>query len=317
MSTEVQSQASGVALRCKSWDHGNLPAMDLWRAERFYTHVLDGAITNKLGMTFRAVANGGPAPAAFIEFGRANLGFFLQGRHEIPRPPALTAPWPCWAFEVADEELDGLVARIRAEGMEVLDDTAALHGPIAKPRCVRTVDTEGNCIELIAAGGGKYNGYAVKGLDHVHVEATDVQRSVDFYTRYLGFEVVGEGPALVALRVPSGQHWFLHEVAELSPASAVFFRGAHFAFLVDEPMFEGIRDRVRADGLEEGPTFGPPEQRGGFARQYGAASAVNAARVEEVTGTYFPAPDGVWVEIIGRGLEEAYRGKPKVRYVVS
>ena len=36
-----------------AFDHAVVPVMDLWRAERFYTEVLDGAIFQKVGMTFR------------------------------------------------------------------------------------------------------------------------------------------------------------------------------------------------------------------------------------------------------------------------
>ena len=43
-----------VAVR--AFDHVALPVMDLWRAERFYTEVLDGAIYAVVtGLIFRAL----------------------------------------------------------------------------------------------------------------------------------------------------------------------------------------------------------------------------------------------------------------------
>ena len=91
--------------------------MDLFRAERFYTEVIGGAMFLKPGMTFHDPSGFSEAtgkthpPGTFIKFGRNHLGFFLQ--YEVPVFPAKEpgSGYPCWGLYVAEEDFDDVVQR--------------------------------------------------------------------------------------------------------------------------------------------------------------------------------------------------------------
>ena len=54
---------------------------------------------------------------------------------------------------------------------------------------VRCLDSEGNCLELIADPGERSDGQQVTGLTHLHLEALDLAATAAFYSRYLGLAV--------------------------------------------------------------------------------------------------------------------------------
>jgi catechol 2,3-dioxygenase-like lactoylglutathione lyase family enzyme len=104
-------------------------------------------------------------------------------------------------------------------------------------------------------------GGAVTAIDHIILKVNDLDASVAFYTTILGFTVEGmDGPFTVMRVNPSFQ-------IQLAPWGTP---GAeHYAFAVSRAEFERISARIRAAGIDHGPTFdavgsntGPGEESG-------------------------------------------------------
>lgn len=84
-------------------------------------------------------------------------------------------------------------------------------------------------------------------LDHIILKVNDLQASVDFYTRIMGFEHVGvDGPFTVIRTGPD----FQLQLAEWGTSGF-----EHYAFAVSQIQFEEIFDRVIREGMQYGPTF--------------------------------------------------------------
>ena len=288
------------------WDHAVLPAMDLWRAERFYTEVLGGVIFRKSGVTFKEFTEKAGALGTFIGLGEEHMGFFLQFVTPVEPPAELERGCPCVALRVAAADLDAVVGRVRAAGGQVLPERAETWGR-ARFRSVRCSDTEGNCLELVADDRGPLNGHSVTGLSHLHLETVDLGATVDFYGRYLDLQVVEEGADWLAFGFPSGQHVFFHQVAALSPSSAGRYIARHFAFLVDDEGFATIVERLQAAGIDEGDLQNP---------EPGAKPYVPPRR-EGNLGTYFTDPNGYRVQLTNQDTAQAMKGCPRLRYVAE
>jgi catechol 2,3-dioxygenase-like lactoylglutathione lyase family enzyme len=98
-------------------------------------------------------------------------------------------------------------------------------------------------------------------LDHIIVKVNDLDASVAFYTGVLGFIAEGTDGPFTVLRVgPDFQ-------IQLAPWGTPGFE--HYAFAVSKAEFESIFGRIKAAGIEYGPTFdsvgantGPGEEAG-------------------------------------------------------
>jgi catechol 2,3-dioxygenase-like lactoylglutathione lyase family enzyme len=284
-----------AAVAVQSWDHSVVPVMDLWRAERFYTELLDGVMFQKIGMTFEwaSGARGTGNLGTFVKLGRNHLGLFLQAQTAVQPPSSPEAGCPCWGLGVAEDDFAALVARLRAAGVAVADARAAQYGD-GRP-AVRCLDSEGNCLELIADRGGRQDSQQVTGLTHLHLEALDLAATAAFYSRHLGLAVADEGVDSLVLSVPGGQHLIFHRVAALSPATVGPYRGRHFAFHVTHAAFGAIVERLRADGIPEGD--------------------IALARGSHEAETYFYDPDGHWLQITTENSAQATaRSSSHVRY---
>ena len=84
-------------------------------------------------------------------------------------------------------------------------------------------------------------------LDHLIVKVNDLHASIAFYTSVLGFAhdgrdgpfgVIRVNPQLVLLLAPYGTQGF-----------------EHYAFAVSSSDFEAIFSRIRAAGIDHGPSF--------------------------------------------------------------
>jgi catechol 2,3-dioxygenase-like lactoylglutathione lyase family enzyme len=98
-------------------------------------------------------------------------------------------------------------------------------------------------------------------IDHLILRVNDLDASVAFYTRILGFTLEGiDGPFTVLRAGPD----FLLQLAPWgTPGSE------HYAFMVSKAEFEGIFRRIKAQGIAYGPAFdavgantGPGEETG-------------------------------------------------------
>ncbi len=84
-------------------------------------------------------------------------------------------------------------------------------------------------------------------LDHIILKVNDLEASIDFYTRIMGFEDVGQDGPFTVVRVgPSFQ-------IQIAPWSTQGFE--HYAFAVTPTEFDDIFARLKADGRDYGPTF--------------------------------------------------------------
>lgn len=84
-------------------------------------------------------------------------------------------------------------------------------------------------------------------LDHLILKVNDLEASVAFYTGVLGFAVEGRDGPFTVLRVnPEFQ-------IQLAPWGTPGLE--HYAFAVSPEAFEQIFGRIRAAGIEYGPTF--------------------------------------------------------------
>src|SRR5262245_18169607 len=179
-----------VAVR--ALDHIALPVMDLWRAERFYTEVLDGAIFQKVGMTYRAPAPSGEEggrtfvdpPGAFVGIGRNHLGLFLQNQTAVQAPVSVEDALPCLGLEISEGAFATAVERVRQAGVGIGPEGRQTYGSM-QWRSVRCADSEGNCLELREGAGSPPDGRMVLGVSHFEGEARDLAATVAFYVEIL------------------------------------------------------------------------------------------------------------------------------------
>src|SRR5215212_4583814 len=288
-----------VAVR--ALDHMALPVMDLWRAERFYTEVLDGAIFQKVGMTYRPPAPAGKdagsifvdPPGAFVRLGRNHIGLFLQNETAVQPPVSVEQALPCLGLAIREAAFATVVQRVRAAGLSMGPERTQTYGAL-QGRSVRCADSEGNGLELVAVEDSPSEDRMVLGLSHLQGEARDLAATAAFYVDVLGLAVVAEGPSWVALALASGQHVVFHQVDELSPATVGPYVGRHFAFSVDDDAFHGIVERLHQAGIEEGDALG--------------------RHVPGEFATYFDDPNGLWLQITNRDSDHARSGRVMMRY---
>lgn len=84
-------------------------------------------------------------------------------------------------------------------------------------------------------------------LDHVILKVSDLQASVAFYTSILGFTLEGMDGPFTVLRVNRDF------VIQLAPHGTSGFE--HYAFAVSRSEFNAILARIKASGIDHGPSF--------------------------------------------------------------
>lgn len=276
--------------------HTVLPVMDLWRAERFYSLALDGIIYEKVGMAFDDMSGFDHAPGVFMRFGRHHVGFFVTRGISVHPPVEPGAGYPRWALSVAEKDFEEVVQRVHEAGGQVGPERVDGHGRL-RIRSVLSTDTEGNSLELVADASERVKGCRVTGLSHMHMEATDLSQTVEFYKHFLGLEVVNsdEEAGWVALGLPVGQHFFFHRVEQLSASSASDYHGRHWAFYVDDENWRAIVDRLHVAGVDE-------------------QDVVGGIRVPGNLDTYFRDPNGFELQITNKDTDAHASGKPWLTY---
>lgn len=120
----------------------------------------------------------------------------------------------------------------------------------------------------------------IKSLDHLVITASDLQATIDFYTRVLGMEHVAFGDDLHAVHFGS-QKFNIHDVnTAVTPKAANIVPGSEdFCLLTATPMSDVIQ-HLKDCGveIEEGPVT-----------RSGAAGSLESV--------YFRDPDGNLVEV--------------------
>jgi len=287
-----------------SWDHSVVPVVDLWRAERFYTEILDGAIFQKVGMTFRHedTSRSGATfidpPGAFVKLGRHHLGLFLQRETPVYPADAVGDAYPCWALTVAAEDIPDILARFKDSGSTIGPEQLERYGEMSW-RTIRCTDSEGNCLELVADDRGRYHNRMVTGLSPMHFETVDLPGTVEFYTHTLGMPVLDSSPDHAAFESGDGQGLVFHRVARLSPSSVGPYHGRHFAFTVEPEAFHAIVSRLRAAAIEEGDALG--------------------RAIPGELDSYFsdPVNNSLWLQIQNKDSEQSAAGRARLKYAAA
>lgn len=84
-------------------------------------------------------------------------------------------------------------------------------------------------------------------LDHIILKVNDLEASIHFYTRIMGFANAGvDGPFTI---IRSGRDFQM----QLAPWGTPGYE--HYAFSVSKNEFEDIFQRVKDNAIEYGPTF--------------------------------------------------------------
>lgn len=126
-------------------------------------------------------------------------------------------------------------------------------------------------------------------IDHIIVKVNDLQASLDFYTGILGFSDEGSDGPFSVLRGSERLQ------LQLAPWGTQGFE--HYAFAVSREEFDAIFERVRAAGIDYGPTFDAVGSNMGPGVEAGARG--------EAPTVYFNDPDRHLLEI--RTYESAAR----------
>ena len=98
-------------------------------------------------------------------------------------------------------------------------------------------------------------------LDHIILKVNDLDESVLFYTKIMGFENVGQDGPFTVLRVSDTFQ------LQLAPWNTDGYE--HYAFALSRQEFDDVFSRVKSSGIDYGPSFhqvgtneGPGEESG-------------------------------------------------------
>ena len=102
-------------------------------------------------------------------------------------------------------------------------------------------------------------------LDHVILKVNDLDASVSFYTQIMGFTNAGVDGPFTVIRVDESFQ------LQLAPWGTKGFE--HYAFAVGADEFNKIFERVKAAGIDYGPTFESVGTNRGPGNEVGARGA--------------------------------------------
>jgi catechol-2,3-dioxygenase len=219
----------------QSLDHFVVPVDDIVVAEDFYVQVFGGQVTKRNGLNVRQRKRGA-VPHTFIQIGGKRMGVYLQS-DERPKPAGARG-LPTYSFTTTEWGLDEVGDELNSLGVK-------FEGPIAQAlsfadRSLFFTDPAGNHYAVytpknIAAPASDAIG-RMTAVGYIELEAPDMEKSMDFYAKVLGFELQTRSANLrqATLKMTSGQTLILTE-APFSPKGLVMSRkvpGPHIAFLV-------------------------------------------------------------------------------------
>jgi catechol-2,3-dioxygenase len=216
-------------------DHFALPAMDLDRAEQFYTSVLDGKLIVK-----------GPHPIAldglFIQFGENHMGLFPQS--VVIPPPQTVDSYPRCAFTVPSADFEKVSRKIKKSSR--LKQTIKCDVECRFEEGLVFTDSEGNLLEFLRGAEE-----AATRIDHLHLDTLALQHAINFYASIFNLELLKEDEHSAVMGMASGQKIILHQARELSEWSNTPYRERHFAFHVTAEAFDLIVRHLSKKGIEE------------------------------------------------------------------
>jgi len=272
----------------ESLDHFVVPVDDLIVAEEFYVRVFGGVITKRNGLNVRQRKRGA-VPHTFIQIGGKRMGVYLQ-IDERPAPdgarglPAYSFTTTAQGLKSVMEELNGLGARFEGpikNAYPFADQALFMTDPAGNHYAIYTPSDE-------TKNSANSNG-RMTGVGYIELEATNVNASVDFYEKVLGFEVQSrtEDNRQATLRMASGQTLILTE-APFSSKGLVMSRkvpGPHIAFYIPAAKWRAAMAHLDDLKIANGDRGAAKERHDGQG------------------GTYMDDPAGYVIQFITDGME--------------
>ena len=276
----------------QSLDHFVVPVDDMVVAEDFYVRVFGGRITRRNGLNVRQRKRGA-VPHTFIQIGGKRMGVYLQSE-ERPRPAGARG-LPTYSFTTTAKGIEEVTGELKACG-------AAYEGPVknSHPFAAESLfftDPAGNHYAVYTPQGNAGTSTAaagrMTGVGYLELEAPDLQASIGFYQRVLGFELLHRGADAenrrqqATLRMASGQTLILTE-APFAPKGLVMSRtvpGPHIAFYLPAAKWAEAIAQLENLGIANGDRGAAKERHAGQG------------------GTYMDDPAGYVIQYITDGME--------------
>jgi catechol 2,3-dioxygenase-like lactoylglutathione lyase family enzyme len=270
----------------QSLDHFVVPVDDLIAAEEFYVRVFGGVITKRNGLNVRQRKRGA-VPHTFIQIGGKRMGVYLQS-DERPQPGGPRG-LPTYSFTTTARGLDELVSELHASGV-------SFDGPVPREysfadQTVFFTDPAGNhyAVYTTPHAAEVPENSRMTGVGYIELEAPDVDDSIAFYSKVLGFELQNRtenGPQAI-LKMASGQTLILTQ-APFSSKGLVMSRkvpGPHIAFYVPATKWRAALAHLDRMGIANGDRGAAKERHDGQG------------------GTYMDDPAGYVIQLITDGME--------------
>lgn len=237
-------------------DHYAVPTNDLLRWQQFMASALGGTYYYTHGLGTRDEARGAPV-RSFFWVGAHEIGGFLQKRMlPEPLPPERSAPR--FGFWVRPEDIDGHRRRLDELGVATSEPTITSEAG-DEGTAVYFADADGNAYELWAPKelpehameGG--NPFGLGRISHSVMESADLDRTIDFYTRFAGIDPIESAdiPAdRVVFRLAGGGRMMFVMVDSIGPRTGgqETWLGQHAALTVRSDEWDMVHRRLW-DGL--------------------------------------------------------------------
>ncbi len=255
-------------------DHVAFPVRDLPGAEKFYLEVV--------GLTFltqRKNADGSPRHT-YVKAGDNIIGLNLPGIQTEASPSGA----PRYAVSVGSEaNFHAIIERIKQSGVvcgEICEHSK--DSPLL--RAFRFTDFDKNHMEICM----NRNSLGEICLSHVVLEATNLERTKQFYSEALGLRLVGEDHDETFFEFPNHQLLGIKPVAALSDRTKRHGRAVHVAFNVSQDDFDRMLELI--------PALGGANQ--------GDSRAEDGLRPPGERSIYFADPDTNKLQITAHGEED-------------
>lgn len=253
--------------------HFDVQADDVDRARMFYARVF--------GWRFSAW---GP-PGFFIIATGDDADPGIHGAvHERPAQGHRSIGFEC---TIAVDDVDEIADLVQKEGGEITVPKMTIP---EVGELIQFKDTEGNIACAMRYFSATHSSRPSKPspekparLDHIILNVNDRAKSVEFYTRIMGFAYEGERPGTPFSVIKVSPDFML----QLSPFGTK--GGEHLAFSMSREEFEQTFQRVRDAGIEYGDAFNKVGNLQGPAASDGASGTW--------TAVYFFDPDRHLIEI--------------------
>jgi catechol 2,3-dioxygenase-like lactoylglutathione lyase family enzyme len=272
----------------QSLDHFVVPVDDIVMAEEFYVQVFGGQVTKRNGLNVRQRKRGA-VPHTFIQIGGKRMGVYLQN-DERPTPasarglPTYSFTTTAWGLDEVGDELNSLGVKFEgpiAQALSFADRSLFFTDPAGNHYAVYTPK---DIAAPVSGAAGR-----MTAVGYIELEAPDIEKSIDFYAKVLGFELQSRSANLrqATLKMTSGQTLILTE-APFSPKGLVMSRkvpGPHIAFFVPAAKWSAALAHLNELEIENGDRGAAKERTDGHG------------------GTYMDDPAGYVIQFITDGME--------------